>query len=54
MGIAQELEKDVKLCPYVENTDIWNGDLEKDVCIADINEAVDSEKAKCGNEDDII
>ena len=53
MHMAKKLKKGVELCPFIDWTDCMFGDLERDVCIADIDEAVDSKLAICGNKDDM-
>ena len=52
MHIAQKLQKEVFLCPYVDDYDIYCGDLDADVCIANIKTPVNSRDAKCGQESD--
>ena len=52
MNEAQQMKKDVKLCPYVYDTWVKSGYLHKDVCIANIETLVDSKSAFCSNDSD--
>ena len=54
MYVAQTLDKEVILCPYVHDNHVELGYLEFDVCIANINIPVNSRDAKCGLESDMI
>jgi len=52
LHIARTLKKEVELWPYIHSSNVRNGYLNHDVCIRNINDAVDSESAICGNDDD--
>ena len=49
---AQRLGKKVTLCPFMYDHEVRWGNLQEDVCIANIQTVVDSEKAKCGQASD--
>ena len=49
----------VKLAPHISEHDLWYGETEKDICVNEAKNRVNSEKARCGapgtpqNEDEI-
>ena len=52
MNEAQRLKKDVKLCPWINDSAVKWGQLHADVCIENINTLVDSKSALCSNDSD--
>ena len=38
----------VKLCAYISSTDLMNGRVHKDICVASAKSSVDSSAARCG------
>ena len=52
MNEAQQLKKDVKLCPFIYKSPLRSGRLHEDVCIARINTLVDSKNVFCSNDSD--
>ena len=47
MHVAQKLNVKVKLSPHIKDSDVERVYLYNDVCIKNINIAIDSEHAKC-------
>ena len=49
---AQRLNVNVRLCPHIHDADLYLGDLERDICIANIKKSVDSFNAFCSMDSD--
>ena len=50
--MAQTLSVTVQLCPYIDDHNLWEAHLDRDVCIRDINIPIDSMNAYCSFDPD--
>ena len=49
---ARGLDKRVELRPFIDSESECNGEVEKDICVAEISKVIDCKTAFCSNDND--